>query len=189
MNLQEVTIKKLLEAKQVGTIYHYTSIHYLLDICETDTLCKYYSNQPSDLDTIIQNKTGVQSFTRRNDLLNAKWSVGGTDVKFIVDGDLLSNYYKIEPINALYPFDDRFEAEERVYAFKIDNFSKFVLGVEVSNKALYNIKKAVNGSDWQYYVNIYDDFYDRDKNKFYAKKCYEHILNECSKVFRNVKEV
>ena len=188
MNLQEATIKRILEAKQVGTIYHYTSIHYLTDICETDTLCKYYTNQPSDIDKIIQNKSGVQSFTRRNDLLNANWSVGGTDVKFVVDGDLLSNYYRIEPVNALLS-KERFEAEERVYAFKIENFSKFVIGVEISRKALYNIKKAVNGSDWQYYTNKYDDFYDRDKNRFYAKKCYDNILNECRKVFKNVKEV
>lgn len=186
MNLQEVTIKKLLEAKQVGTIYHYTSIHYLPSICETNTLCKYYTNAPSDIDKIIKNKSGVQSFTRRNDLLNANWSVGGTDVKFIVDGDLLSNYYRIEPINAIY---DRFEAEERVYAFKIENFSKFVIGVEISNKALYHIKRDVNGSEWQYYVSVYRDYYDKDKNRFYAKKCYDNILNECRKVFKNVKEV
>lgn len=188
MNLQEATIKKILEAKQVGTIYHYTSIHNVFSICRSNTLCSRYNPQYSSFYNSSPIKNGVQCFTRRNDLLNANWSVDGTDVKFIVDGDLLSNYYKIEPINAL-GSKERFEAEERVYANKIENFSKFVIGVEISNKALYHIRRDANGSEWEYYIDMYSDYYDEDKNRFYAKKCYDNILNECRKVFKNVKEV
>ena len=181
MTLLEATVlalqNKLNENKQVGIIYHYTSIFYIADILESSCLSTYNGGPKT-----------TQCFTRRNDMLGKDWSVGGTSVKIIVDGDLLSEKYKVKPINALFS-EERYEAEERVYTGMIPDFIKYIVGIEIDTKSsLKEIKVAVN-NDWRYMTNRYKNYYDEKTNRFYYKKLYNDTIAECKKYYNNIKEV
>lgn len=80
------------EEKQVGTIYHYTSLQNFFSIIKDDELL---STGP---DSISQH---FISFTRNKNLhKNTKInSLSGMTIAFEVDGTKLSNKYKIHPIN------------------------------------------------------------------------------------------
>ena len=181
MNLQEATIKKILEAKQIGTIYHYTNLIGLAGITYSNKLIGSYNRQ---------------CFTRRNDLLNANWSVYNT-VKIIVDGNLLSEKYKIKPTNQT---SNRMEAEERIYIKQIDDFSKYVLGIEISkNQAIKELEQSTNKNpdywkekDYSYkyiYGDSYNGYWNEDKYKYDVKVFYKDVINLCKITFKNVKEV
>jgi hypothetical protein len=134
------------EAKQVGLLYHFTSLRAAISIVEGDKLIasKIYGRAKQ-----IFNKFGIYkaiSFTRDKNFLNSRIfqkgstpKINGFAVTFVVDGDMLSNYYKIRP------YDDRIgitskisledmgdEMEEMIYGDKIEkdggivNFKKFV---------------------------------------------------------------
>jgi hypothetical protein len=78
-------ILKLLEAKQVGILYHYTSIANALDICDQNEL------RPGEFDGV--------SFTRNKNFHTTEREEIQTGVKFVIDGDKLSENYKIQPFN------------------------------------------------------------------------------------------
>lgn len=186
MNLQEATIKKLLEAKQVGTLYHYTNLEGIRGIAKLNRLEGNYNRQ---------------SFTRRSDLLNKNWSVYN-DVRITVDGDLLSERYKIKPTNQIY---NRMEAEERIIIKQIDNFSMYVTEVIISKQSLKNysnkfkkfpnfINNIKDKAEWEKIFKNPEDydlakFYDFDTNKFNIEAYWEDTINLCKKVFKNIKEV
>ncbi len=113
--IKEEIFKILNEGKQVGTLYHFTSISWFKDILISNQL-----------------KTGGRyiSFTRNKNLFinPPKLGGGGLHYCFVVDGDKLSTKYKFEPFND--PVTKKDEDEERV-VFKrngmfIDNFNKYV---------------------------------------------------------------
>ena len=203
MNLQEATIKKLLEAKQVGIIYHYTNLVGLRGILKTNSL---------------EGKFNRICFTRDNNLFNFKdWSVSN-DVKIIIDGNLLSEKYQIYPYNS---FNVRKEAEERINIKNIPELNKYVLGLEINGNTIlknfkkYNyefqrydewIKTINNEEDLEYLqkqqVNIkngidshsiqddeYLPFYDLKNKRFNYKKYYEDTIQKCIDLFGNVREV
>jgi len=90
------------EGKQVGTLYHFTSISNLLMLLDANTL---YSKRKNIC------------FTRNQNFISDNREVSGTDCRLEIDGDSLSNSYKIEPYN-----DEKFtennpvklEQEERI---------------------------------------------------------------------------
>lgn len=190
MNLEEATMlalqNKLIEAKQVGTLYHYTNLEGLRGIAQDNTLKGNY---------------GRQCFTRRKDLMNTNWSVY-SDVKIIVDGDLLSEQFKIRPTNQVC---DRMEAEERISVSQINNFSKYVQGVEISKKAFSNFKdkfrkyphfleNIADLADWEKMFKDpenwdYAKFYNFETKKFDIKAYYNDTIELCKRVFKNVSEV
>jgi hypothetical protein len=121
-------ILKLLEAKQVGILYHYTSISNGIEICEENRL-----KAGPDYDGI--------SFTRNKDFHKIQREEISTGVIFVVDGDKLSENYKIQPFNyfwnreqgsKFYTHHDYMdEQEELVRHYAIENFSKYVIKVYI----------------------------------------------------------
>lgn len=113
------------EAKQVGTIYHYTNAYNAYLILRGN---KLVSN------------TGYISFTR-DPRYHQKFRHGvGTSIALILDGDRLSNNYKIEPHDFRADKQARmmrgggYEAEERIPAREIGNLRDYLQGIRVVSK-------------------------------------------------------
>jgi hypothetical protein len=160
MNLQEQIsrIKSMIivlnESKQVGLLYHYTSKTGLENILKTNKLNtseEFYRGHQLNYISFTRNK----NFHKRN----TTWQVK-TDYRITLDGDKLSNKYKIKPFaympgwnyensweydwlenepenvvrDFLIKLADYDEQEERIY-FKniddgIDNISKYIISID-----------------------------------------------------------
>lgn len=129
--------KILQEAKQVGIIYHFTPTFSAKDILEQDKLVskrrERYSKKELSFPTI--------SFTRDKNFWNQTRFGINPHIKFIVDGNKLSEKYKIRPFNwfthgpkGRAEFEKQGvhmdEMEEVVMAEEIKNLSKYLIGVE-----------------------------------------------------------
>ena len=79
------------EAKQVGLLYHYTSVDGLKNILQSNQL-------KSSEENYMGNDLNFISFTRNKnfDKKGQKFNVK-TDYRITLDGDKLSNRYKIKP--------------------------------------------------------------------------------------------
>ena len=101
------------EGKQVGTIYHFTKQQSLIDMIESDFNLK--SNQEYISFTRNYNMIDYESY--QNDL-SFDWKYFGNNrgIRIAIDGDKLSNKFKIEPFMdiANNVTRDKGEAEERV---------------------------------------------------------------------------
>jgi hypothetical protein len=74
---------KLNEAKQVGTVYHFTSISSALQIIADNKLGK--------------NDTTISTTRDKNFVVSGPRAVSGNEISFILDGDKLSERYKTTP--------------------------------------------------------------------------------------------
>jgi hypothetical protein len=122
-------ILKLLEAKQVGILYHYTSIENAIKICKDNML------RPMNYETV--------SFTRDKNFHGVQRDSIACGVKFVVDGDKLSENYKIQPFNYFNTSDkshgsenkyyhyDYYDEQEEVVKSPIRNLSKYVIKVYI----------------------------------------------------------
>lgn len=124
----------LKEAKQVGVLYHYTYLKNLISILKTNTL-KLSSNH----ETI--------SFTR--DKLAYKNIASIYSCRLVIDGDKLSENYKLKPIQYSYTKKDEMETEGYKdikniirYIIRIDFFEK-PLGDEMSDYEVLDFKKIL----------------------------------------------
>jgi hypothetical protein len=118
---------ELNEAKQVGILYHYTTLDSLEDIITSN---KLLSNVPDvDVDDELDpniNKGGMVAFTRANPK-SAQFTIAqDADAVLVVDGDKLSNSYRIEPTHQYGGNED--EMEERIYK-DINNLNKYLIKV------------------------------------------------------------
>lgn len=130
----------LREAKQVGPLYHFTSYGSMAKIVDEDLT----------LDPKIQYKrSSYLSFTRNKHMKSSSIS---SNVRITVDGDKLSEKYKIEPYadtKAGYGRNNSDESEERIYVRDLPN------GVNIS-KALISIDILDINQTIGY--NVDDDF-------------------------------
>ena len=116
----------LKEAKQVGILYHYTENWLLEQIIKSNTL------------------QAPVSFTRSKDKKTVSWL--GAECSLVIDGDKLSNNYKISPYRdsdgGENPFD---EMEERVNK-DITNLNKYIIKVILyeSNSEIESLLKEKN---------------------------------------------
>ena len=116
----------LKEAKQVGVIYHFTDYESALKIIQDNYVLK---NIKPDADNEM-----YVSFTRNRDLKSPTIS---RNVRFTIDGDALSNRYKVEPfadVKAGFGRRSSDEAEERINVEPIGgklDFSKYLKAIDV----------------------------------------------------------
>jgi hypothetical protein len=122
----EDILKEITEAKQVGILYHFTRTRELIDILEDNML------KASDMWATNDDPRPFNSFTRNKN----GWDVGGfpTDVRIAIDGNKLSNKYKIQPFNMGFEVD---EMEERVYK-DIPNIKDYILDITIDTKSDMN---------------------------------------------------
>lgn len=152
---------QLIEAKQVGILYHYTSIPALLNILKQNSLRISSSGRP------------YISFTRdKNFHKSARFGLSGnTDCVIIVDGNKLSNSYKIEPYQ--YHFRDydgissssKDESEETVNR-SILNLKKYII----------DVKCFLSKDDFEYKVNF---------ERGFEQSLYRHLPDTEYKTFIN----
>lgn len=131
------------ESKQVGKIYHFCTLTDVKKyICPTDTL----ESSKSFWNKLTKNVNTI-SFTRNPNLkLNTLRSFN-IIVRFTVDGDKLSNNYKIMPYSAYGVSSPHFKGElqseeldcdsdemEEIAVKPIKNFHSYVLGIQLSVK-------------------------------------------------------
>jgi hypothetical protein len=117
----------IFEAKQVGILYHYTSVVSLMKILKSGELLGSleYGNK-------------FISFTRdKNFLKHPMRTIKDDAVRIVLDGDKLSNKYKIQPFNYQYRFATRYddaESEERIYIDKISNIKNYIIRIEFTRE-------------------------------------------------------
>jgi len=147
----------LFEAKQVGILYHFTSLNSLSSMIMMKNkviLSIEYASYAGD--TYI-------SFTRNPRLGTLGKSKHET--KITLDGDKMSNKYKFEPhVHKRYSYDDRFakyskdyEAEERINASKYGNkidITPYILKIETITEEA--IAKEYEGT--KYAKMVLDDY-------------------------------
>lgn len=117
--------ESLNEAKQVGDIYHFTSYENMISIINDDFNLKSFGSNPDN---------SYISFTRNKNMSSPTIY---KDVRIIVDGDNLSNKYKIEPfadIKAGFGRKSKDESEERVNVFKKNDkidIKKYIKSIDI----------------------------------------------------------
>lgn len=130
--------KQICEAKQVGTLYHICTLDaYLKYILPTDTLQssgKYMNYLYGGTDNV--------SFTRDKYFVVQTKTIRESNilVRLVIDGDLLSERFKIRPYNDFvysqfgeyYPYDDKPKLREMEEVVKgpIKNISKYIKEVQ-----------------------------------------------------------
>lgn len=148
---------RLNEGKQVGTLYHWTDFESLYHIINSNLLI---SNETTD-DESKRTKSEKKciSFTRSKNKSQFLIAQEG-QCALIIDGDKLSNNYKINPhhdINPHFYGNDEFdeeqydEMEERVCGKDIKNLSNYIIkvifdeeSIEGSDQNKKEFKKALN---------------------------------------------
>lgn len=146
-----------IEGKQVGVLYHYTTLEYLFSIIATNRLGKHYST--------------YVCFTRNKYFHKQGHDIGGDACRFVVDGDKLSHNYKIIPYNDLtiqpstkqgkegYRHDRIVdEQEERIYKI-IDNFNRYIIKLQILQGRL-------------------NDFFEDDTQTFYTGTKYLDLTKD-----------
>lgn len=120
------------EAKSVGVLYHFTTYKSALEIIKSGYRLKdaLKLNRPEGYSV---------SFSRNK---NLKSNTIATNVRFTVDGNKLSNYYKIEPYadrKSGYGRTTTDESEERVWAKNgVVDISKCLLKISVKPPTEYS---------------------------------------------------
>lgn len=129
----EPVLQNLEEAKQVGTLYHFTSYPSLIRIIKSGFVL---TTTQTDIQPYV-------SFTRNKRFTSDTIS---TQVRLTIDGDKLSNKYKISPhadTKAGYGRRSQDEAEERISLIKYPN------GVDVSKSLIEVTLRKINPNiDW-----------------------------------------
>lgn len=125
----EKIIREILSAKQVGTLYHYTSYKSLIAILESN---KIHS-------TRYDTKNEGVSFTTVKNPIHGSAGI-------VIDGDDLSNNYKIVNISfGLTPISD--EHEERVLTKEIKNIRRYIKKVIVYPNLIGSKREWINMKD------------------------------------------
>lgn len=120
-----ITNFQIFEGKQVGVLYHFTSIYYLLKIL--DVRNPYLKRGWERI---------YLSCTRNYDMKSRELKLEKQCCRITLDGNKLSQKYKIEPaLDPLYP--DREEREERIFLGKsLDpiELKKYVIRIDILNE-------------------------------------------------------
>lgn len=125
----------IFEKKQVGTIYHFTSLQNLCKIIDDDFVLKSSSETGGVLNSI--EPINYISFSRKYDF--------GARVRITIDGDKLSERYKIEPFQDIAAEVNRTnipEAEERIVTNRI-NIKNYINSIEIHKDVVYGLTRDI----------------------------------------------
>ena len=161
IKLQDI-LKQIIEGKQVGTLYHNTNLGQALEIIKSNRL-NITSNDLNTLTNfrtfrddnviispfgpIIKDRTKIKpfiSFTRDKDYVRFN-----NNVRFVLDGDKLSQNYKIIPYSQ-FGGRENDEREERIQT-DISNLSKYIIKIILS-KSTPEIESALKEKNIPYEI-------------------------------------
>ena len=145
----------------MGVIYHYTSYTSAIDIILQDTL-KSLGTYESKKKINGKYQFGI-SFTRDKYFHKKDRYIGGIDVKFVIDGDKLSNNYK------LIPYSDGWGNESETFLVLpnvqkgIQNILQYINHIEVYNNNWNDFENNIHDSKrWKGFNRYTDNFIDYD---------------------------
>lgn len=172
------------EGKQIGLIYHYTYLIHAIQIIDENVM-KIGEFHPAI--SFTRNK----NFHKQSFLFKKE----GRDIRFVLDGDKLSNFYKISPFNY---FDGSMDKKkltakgggsgedqsEETVASNIYDIKKFIVSIDLPDPNVYDGSVTIRGVDsneWikkmtgeymykQKYVDIEDDLTNVNDAKEYFEK-------------------
>lgn len=163
----------LLEGKQVGTVYHFTSLSSLFKILNQDLLKGKFPTSPN-IPHVTKHRGLFISTTRDKNFVKNRDTVeiGGDQIALILDGNKLSSNYKTIPFDDAWDAKDKEwgdwatiygdEMEQLWYGSKITkdggikNISKYLEGVIITNLSDQEMDDAVellNKNNIPYYIN------------------------------------
>lgn len=129
---QHISEAFISEAKQVGILYHYSSISNIVKILKDGSLKDKTHNR------------GYISFTRNGSGIIGQ---GSNFARIVIDGDKLSNRYKVEPAsqastngetNILKPVERR-QQEERIYSKEVKILDSILYVEIISDYAKFDL--------------------------------------------------
>jgi hypothetical protein len=121
-------LKEITEGKQVGTLYHYTTLKNAIQILKDNALKRSTESQE---DEYGNERDGI-SFTRFSHTNVLGSSDDHLSVRLKLDGDKLSNKYKTSPYH--WSFDSGAEGDEAEEIIRVDiipNLNQYLLGVDI----------------------------------------------------------
>lgn len=164
MKLRKIYESILGEGKQVGKVYHFTSLNNAIKIVKNDHLKGFHATKNIKGRTV--STTRDKNFSRRR---GDQLSISGADITFELDGNKLSNVYQVMPYDDTYDKDaGEYEDEDRInfgdeqeevwYGKKLEqdvgfkNFSKYVSKVIFTKRFINKVfqkpeKLFVRGED------------------------------------------
>jgi len=120
-------LKEINEGKQVGTLYHFTSLKNLLSIIQNNTLVA------SNTTDFIDKKIKVQCISLTRTSNKKQFSIASeSGCVLVLDGDKLSNNYKITPYhdpNQYYFSDEEYDEMEERICKDILNLNKYIIKI------------------------------------------------------------
>jgi hypothetical protein len=139
-------LKEITEGKQVGLLYHWTDLKSLISIIKDNTLNATNPDYGKTTHAYIDGPS--VSFTRVADK-NTFQLAEEADAVLVIDGDKLSNNYKIIPYSDFNAFSD--EMEERIYNKNIINLDKYIIKV-ILYKSTSNIESLLKEKNIPYEI-------------------------------------
>jgi hypothetical protein len=158
------------EGKQVGVLYHYTSFQSLIQILKTDSLKGKFINPMEEIDFVWGSRDEdfdklsnyyknsdyfsnykVVSFTRDKNFHKAERDLGiNTEVRLVVDGNRLSDNYKIQPYQYIAHYSrslDGGDESEDICLIKngdrIKNISNYLISIDFIKSNLNQVNKDI----------------------------------------------
>jgi hypothetical protein len=174
----------LFEAKQVGIIYHFTSLYsFFCMVSNIGNLSK-----KENTINIVSGRDHI-SFTRNYNMRSYSIITEKRNVRISIDGDKLSNKYKIKPhLDQEYQIDDKEEREERIKMNKNQyyiNITDCIIQVDILNEPIVDYNKITAGDSYYTfprYDNILRPFRttDIDDIKEYYSELLEKVIEKKS---------
>lgn len=112
-----ITDFQIFEGKQVGVIYHFTTIDTLYDLLHR---ARYVTKDINKIYLKYGYRTNI-SFTRNFNMRSPELKKEKRCVRIAIDGDKLSHHHKIEPFSDPIYDKNRLEREERVLRGRYDD--------------------------------------------------------------------
>ena len=118
-----------IEAKQVGILYHYTSLDNIFGILQQNRLG--------------MQKGGFVSFTRDKHFEKHPRVEVHTECRLVINGDKLSNRYKIEPHNYYGTHDKYYDADRKVERYSYTHHGSWDEQEERITGAVENLRNYI----------------------------------------------
>lgn len=128
----------LVEAKQVGKVYHFTTYKKMEKIVKSGFNMKSWTMLYPHLGRGPKEKEYI-SFTRSKNMASTTKTTIHDDVRITVDGDNMSNKYKFEP-----------------FADSDTNYGRGNGSDEMEERLVLDVKKYPNGMDISKYISAID---------------------------------
>lgn len=146
---------RIQERKQVGIIYHYTTMDRLSSILDSDSLISNSTIENTPIISFSRSRNGVTLKTGRN--IGSKSFNYGT-IRISIDGDRLSDKYQISPFSFQADLDNH---EEVVISKQIKDLHKYIIDIAwVPTRKIKERDKLV----WRELQNQYNFTFISPKN-------------------------